>query len=198
MTRTTEEQRSTKLAQAREQADKDLAEVVSKLSLEEESSSRTFKEVLEELDIALAAHKKEVGGLQSSGATSSSSDLQSIVGRAEKLRNSLQQSLAGSSKEEAEAGLKKAIEAAEVTKATNEPTELQEALNGLKAAIGDHADAAKGSSILKEARGLRDKLGDLARKAVKEQQKTAQAKQKEAQRKREEACLLYTSPSPRD
>ena len=95
-----EEQRSTKLAQAREQADKDLAEAVSKLSLEEGSSSRTSKELLEELDLALAAHQKEVGGSQggSGGAASSPSGAlgagQSIVGRAEKLRNSLQQSLA--------------------------------------------------------------------------------------------------------
>ena len=50
-----------------------------------------------------------------------------------------------------------------------------------------HAEAAQGSSVLKEARALRDKLGDVARRAKSNQQRAQQARQKEAQRKRDEA-----------
>ena len=210
-----EESRTVKQAQARERADSALQEAVMRITLMEEGSrgvsttshallpllpKAAAQQVLDaeaeaangkpwpspamllgELDLAIAAYNKDAtphGGSPMPAGTTSSSRA------AQKLREKLQERLQASAREEAETALKGAIE---TSKAASGSAELQESLLALKAVINEHTEAASGSSLLKEARALRDKLGDAARKAKKQEDAKAKQSQREAQRKRDEA-----------
>ena len=176
-----EEARTLKQAADRKLADANLGDIVTRMT--DKKTSIGPAAMLDELDKAIAQYQR---------VAAPDGSLSTNARAASDLRHQLQQQMQQQLRQPAEDALRHDIShsqavSARVQAGDADVSELKEAINMLKEAINTHAKNADGSGVLKEARALRDKLGEIARKSKSNQNKAQLQKAKEARRKLDEA-----------